>query len=294
MHIGFLGAGHMGRGMVACLLRNGLRVTVWERSPGRHAALQALGANVSPRIRDVVRQTDSVIGCLFDTAVTRACYLGEDVEGGGIVHNARPGQVLIEHGTFDPRLAVEITRAAEGRGATFLDAPVSGGPERAGSGTLVTMVGGPHDALDGVRQVLANYCSQIEWAGASGNGLRLKLVNQLLVSVHVAAAAEATALVLRSGIDPDVARRVLMGGWAASTMLERTMPRVVQAEYSGSGATIDKLVEAQPLIAAQLDAARVQAPMFTAARARFDEAMARGDGDLDLAALAGPILEDGG
>jgi 3-hydroxyisobutyrate dehydrogenase-like beta-hydroxyacid dehydrogenase len=280
--IGFLGAGHMGGGMVQGLLRHGHRVTVWERTPGRHAALQARGADVSSSLAEVVQGAELVIGCLLDTAVTRACYLGE----GGVLDAVRAGQTLVEHGTFDPALAVEIAEAAARVGCAFLDAPVSGGPERARSGELVTMVGGERAALDAMRSVLAAYCAQVAWVGPSGSGIRLKLVNQLLVSIHVVAAAEASALVLRAGIDPAVAHAVLMRGWAGSAMLDRGMPRACAGDFADTGATVGKILEAQVLIDAMLDAAGVRSKLFGPTRAAFAHAVAHGAADLDLAALA--------
>ena len=221
--IGFLGAGEMGSGMVRRLLQRSHRVIVWSRVPEKHAELGSLGAELSGSIADTVSASDLVLGCLRDTAVTRECYLGER----GVIANARDGQTIIEHGTFSPALAVEIAHAAAARGAAFLDAPVTGGPERARSGSLVTMVGGNPASLEAVRSVLDAYCAQITLVGPAGSGERLKLVNQLLVSIHVAAAAEASALLMREGIDPAIAERVLMAGWAASAMLERTMPRAL-------------------------------------------------------------------
>ena len=280
-HVGFVGAGHMGSGMVQGLLRNGHRVTVWERTPGRHAALQARGADVSPSLAEVVHGADIVIGCLLNTEVTRTCYLGAR----GVLDAARADQTLVEHGTFDPALAVEIADAAAQKGCAFLDAPVSGGPERARSGELVTMIGGARATVDDARSVLAAYCAQIAWVGPSGSGIRLKLVNQLLVSIHVVAAAEASALVLRAGIDPAVAHSVLMRGWAGSAMLDREMPKACAGDFADTGATVGKILEAQAMIDAMLGAAGVRSKLFGPARAAFDHAVAHGAADLDLAAI---------
>jgi 3-hydroxyisobutyrate dehydrogenase-like beta-hydroxyacid dehydrogenase len=271
----------MGAGMVRNLLRHGHPVTVWERTPGRHDALRALGAAVAPTVAEVVRDADVVVGCLLDTAVTRDVWLGD----GGVVASARAGQTLAEHGTFDPALAPEIANAAAARGCAFLDAPVSGGPERAADGTLVTMLGGDRAAADGVRDLLACYCAQATWVGPSGGGQRLKLVNQFLVSVHVAAAAEASALVLRAGIDPAVAHAVLMGGWAASAMLDRGLPRAAAGDFADSGAPVGRILEAQGMIDAMLADAGVRSRLFPPTRAAFDHAVAQGASTLDLSAL---------
>jgi len=285
--IAFLGAGIMGSGMVECLLAKGHQVTVWERTPGKHEALRAAGATLSRDLRETAASSDVVIGCLLNTAVTRECYLGEH----GVVHSARAGQTFIEHGTFDPALAVDIANAAHARGCDFLDAPVTGGPERARSGELVIMVGGDSSALERVRPVLAAYAKQATRTGDTGSGLRLKLINQLLVSIHVVAAAEASALVVREGIDPQVAHSVLMGGWAASAMLDREMPKACTSDFADTGATVGKLVEVQPMISALLQRAGVESKLFGPARAAFDRAVADGAADLDLAAVVTGYLQ---
>ncbi len=279
--VGFLGAGEMGGGMVRRLLRQSHRVMVWSRDPRKHTALEPLGATLTGDMRHLVRESDVIIGCLRDTDITRTCYLGHD----GVITHARPGQTIIEHGTFDPVLADSIAQAAADKGSEFLDAPVTGGPERASSGQLVTMVGGSSAALDRVRSVLSAYCTQITWVGASGSGERLKLVNQLLVSVHIAAAAEASAVVMREGIDPEVALRVLMGGWAASAMLERTMPRACRGEFADSGATVGKLAEVQPLITELLRHADIDSRLLGPVRRLFDESAAEDGANRDLSAL---------
>ncbi|MDF1506112.1 NAD(P)-dependent oxidoreductase [Roseisolibacter sp. H3M3-2] len=284
--VGFLGAGAMGAGMVRRLLAAGHRVTVWERTPGRHAALAADGAAVARAIADVVRDADAVVGCLADTAVTRDVWLGAD----GVTAHARAGQTLIEHGTFDPALAAEIADAAARCGCAFLDAPVSGGPERARSGELVTMVGGGRAAFDAARGLLGAYAARAEWAGPSGSGQRLKLVNQYLVSVHVVAAAEASALVLRAGLDPAVAHAVLMRGWAASAMLDRALPRAAADDFADTGAPVARILEAQGMIADMMRDAGVDSRLLAPARAAFDRAVATGAAELDLTAVVLPYL----
>lgn len=279
--IGFLGAGVMGAGMVRRMLTDGYLVSVWSRSRERHRDLEAAGAVLRDSIADTVRASDIVLGCLRDTSITRECYLG----AGGAIESARAGMLFVEHGTFDPALAVAIAAAADGMDCAFVDAPVSGGPERARSGDLVTMIGGSALAFDRARIVLRSYCRQIVHVGRSGTGEQLKLINQLLVSIHIAAAAEASALVAASGIDASVARETLMGGWAASTMLDRVMPRVASGDFSDSGATVGKLAEVQPLIAAMLASSGIEPRLFPAAHALFDETVASGKQDLDIAAV---------
>lgn len=284
--IGFLGPGEMGGPMVQRLLANGYPVIVWERTRGKHQRLSSAGATLAPSISETVRRCDVVIGCLRDTNVTRETYLGGD----GVINALREGQAVVEHGTFDPTLAVDISRAAQRRGCEFLDAPVTGGPEGAQRGELVIMAGGDPLALEHVRAPIASYSKALLRVGPVGSGQRLKLINQLLVTIHTVAAAEASALVMRAGIDPSVAEHVLTNGWAASAMLSREMPRALTGDFRNSGATVGKLRDVQPLIAALLAESRVDSTLFEPAREMFDRTAEAGGADLDLASIVREYL----
>ena len=284
--IAFLGAGIMGGPMVLRLLQGGYQVRVWSRAPQNRAHLSHAGAIVSSDIGETISDAAIIIGCLHDTRVTRETYLGD----GGVLSFVSAGQMLVEHGTFDPALAVQLADAFESAGCSFLDIPVSGGPEGAREGTFVAMAGGDESALNIVRPVIESYVRQLRHVGASGSGQRLKLINQFLVSVHVVAAAEAAALATRSGIDMGVARDILMGGWASSTMLDRVLGRAGDTDYEHSGATIGKLAEVQPLISAMVQQCGVNDVLLTPTRASFDAAVAGADGDLDVAAIARRFL----
>lgn len=279
--IGFLGPGAMGAGMVTRLLAAGYSVNVWARNPAKIAPLLDLGAALTKSPADLVGSSDIVLSCLLDSAVIREVYL----EAEGAASAAREGQIFAEHATFEPALAVEISRALTDRGAGFLDAPVSGGPEGARSGALVTMVGGDEEVLERLRPVLESYCAKVKHAGPTGNGLRLKLINQLLVCTHAVAAAEASALVLRSGIDPVVAHEALMGGWAASTMLDLQLPKACDGDFDGGGAFIGGLLEVQRLISQFADQAGVNSALLDPVRGAFASAVDAGHGQHALAAM---------
>ncbi|WP_448006694.1 NAD(P)-dependent oxidoreductase [Agromyces bauzanensis] len=270
--VGFLGPGVMGSPMVRALVAAGYRVTVWARRPG---AAEIAGAHAVARPSDAA-EADLVIGCLLDDTVVREVYAGI---------GPRAGQVFVEHGTYSPATARELAERFAGRRAAFLDAPVTGGPEGAAAATLTTMVGGDRPAFDRARDALSCYSASITHVGASGAGLELKLVNQLLVSVHLLAAAEAAAVLERIDLDPIVAATVLGGGWADSAMLRRTLAALAEGDTRGRGATIGGLVEVQLLVAQCLASAGVGGRLLPVAREAFAEAMAAGLGDSDPAAL---------
>ncbi|GAA4380727.1 NAD(P)-dependent oxidoreductase [Paeniglutamicibacter cryotolerans] len=287
--LGFLGPGAMGKGMIARLVESGCPVNVYARDVAKAEKLLPAGASISSDPARVVEQSDIVLGCLLDSAVIGELYLG----AAGIVETARPGQVFVEHATFDPGLSLRISKALAGRGAAYLEAPVSGGPEGARRGSLVTMVGGDAGVLERARPVLERYCSTIKHAGDVGAGLRLKLINQLLVSVHAVAAAEASALVLRLGIDPATAHGALMGGWAASTMLDKNLPAACASDFSSDGAAVSGLVEVQRLVAAMLEDQGVPSALLAPVREVFADAVDKGLGNGSLAGLVAHYLPPG-
>ncbi|GAA1629389.1 NAD(P)-dependent oxidoreductase [Leucobacter chromiireducens] len=282
--IGYLGLGAMGGPMAHRLIDAGHALQVWNRTASRTEPFVARGATRAASAAELAASSDVVLSCLLSTDVTRQVYLGPN----GIVAAARPGTLIVEHGTFDPALAHEIADAAADRGILFVDAPVSGGAVAAEAGALAVMAGGPAAAEARFREAVAPYARVVEWLGPVGSGLALKLVNQMLVSTHVAVATEAANVVQSLGIDPAAATRVLAGGWAQSAMLERALPLAFAGDFTApSDATIGGLAEAQRLLREVAAAAGVAVPVFDRAADRFAQARELGWGDRDLAALAG-------
>ena len=273
--VGFLGLGVMGSRMSRRLIESGHDVVAWSRT---HSKAETL-ADATPAATavDVAQRCDLVLGCLLDDTAVAEVYRP-------LVAAARPGQIFVEHGTFSPALARELSAAAAEHGAWFLDAPVTGGPEGAAAGTLVAMVGGDPGALATAAPVTSHYVAESVLVGPSGRGLQLKLVNQLLVSVHMAAAAEAGALLLALGIPIEVAMPVLGGGWAASAMLARELPRVLASDFDSAGATIGGLVGVQELVSAIYAEAGIPPRLMPVVRELFSAA-AVDRADSDPAAL---------
>jgi 3-hydroxyisobutyrate dehydrogenase-like beta-hydroxyacid dehydrogenase len=286
LSIGFVGLGVMGSAMACRLLAVGHDVSVYNRNPAKADALRAQGAKICGTPSEVASASDIVLGCLLDTDAVRSVYTGE----GGLLGATRRGAVLVEHGTFDPAAAQHIAAAAREVGAEFLDVPVTGGPEGATAGTLTAMAGGAEEALERARPIIGTYAGRIEYVGGPGTGLALKLVNQLLVTCHLASAAEAAAMIRRLGLPPETADRVLGSGWAASAMLARTLPRADARDYESVGATIGGLLEVQRLVAALGERNGVTLTAFPAARSVFDLSVAAGHAGSDPAALVETYL----
>jgi len=287
--VGFVGLGAMGARMAARLVQSGYRLVVYNRSPGPAEAMRRLGAIVAVTPADLARAADIVCGCLLDGSAVEHVYAGED----GLLGASREGHIFVEHGTFAPALAQRLAESCARRGASFRDAPVTGGPEGAAAGTLTAMVGGASAAVARATPVISCYAGRVRHAGGSGAGLQLKLVNQLLVSVHVAAAAEGSALLRRLGLPLDVAVDVLTSGWAASPMLERSLQRIRSGELDESDATIGGLLVPQQLVTDLADDAGLALSVLPAAMRLFRAACADGLAGHDLAALVTTVESAG-
>ncbi|MFY9586412.1 MAG: NAD(P)-dependent oxidoreductase [Actinomycetota bacterium] len=279
--VGFVGLGAMGSRMAAGLLEAGYPLVVYNRSPERAAAFDSSSAEVVATPAQVAERAEIVCGCLLDGDAIEQVYGGPD----GLISRSRRGQVYVEHGTFAPDLARDVAARLGARGATFLDAPVTGGPDAASSGNLTMMIGGPAEALPKVLDVLGSYAARIRYIGDSGAGLELKLVNQLLVSCHVAAAAEAIAILRQLRLPLDVASEVLNAGWAASAMLDRSLTRHRNELSEESDVTIGGLVEPQRLAAQLAAGLGLDLTLLPTVAKLFADASMDGMAKKDLAAL---------
>ncbi|MEV7682826.1 NAD(P)-dependent oxidoreductase [Streptomyces sp. NPDC088341] len=280
--VGFVGAGVMGLPMARRLQAAGHHVVVHARTPAKVATLLGAGAEFAETPARVATRSDLIIGCLLDEKAVRDVYLGPD----GITDGLRAGHLLVEHGTFAPRMARDLAAIAAEKGAGFVDAPVTGGPQRARSGELTCMTGGRREHVEAARALLAAYCRDIVHVGPSGAGLELKLVNQLLVSVHIAAAAEAAALINRLELPADIAKNVLMSGWAASAMLDHCLPAALTPSVTATGSTIGGLSAVQDAVAELSSDQELTLRVFPAARDAFTRLTAAGSGTRDIAQLA--------
>ena len=227
--IGFIGLGTMGTPMARNLLKGGHAVTVWARRPEALAPLVTAGATVGDSAADVAAKTDIIVTMVTDTRAVEEVVLGER----GIARGARRGSLVIDHSTIDPEGARRIAGELQTQGVEMLDAPVSGGSIAAEAGTLVIMIGGSKAAVERVSPVLSCYAKSIVHAGASGAGQVAKACNQICVIVNQLGAAEAMLLAERAGVDPRAVKEALMGGFAASRMLDLQAPKMIARDFDG-------------------------------------------------------------
>ncbi|MCL2636529.1 MAG: NAD(P)-dependent oxidoreductase [Betaproteobacteria bacterium] len=224
MKIGFVGLGIMGRPMALNLLRGGHPVSVWARRAESMQPLLAAGAVGAASAGEVARGAELVISMVADAPdvaeVMRA------VAGG-----AAPGLVAVDMSTIAPAAARRIGEEVAVAGVDFVDAPVSGGEAGAIAGTLAIMAGGSEAAF--ARALPAFQClgKNIVHVGGSGAGQVAKAANQIVTGMGVLALAEAMAFAAKNGVDRAKVREALLGGFAASKILENHGQRMLDRDF---------------------------------------------------------------
>ena len=288
--IGFIGLGRMGLPMSYNLLRAGCDLTVHNRSQEKVRQIADAGATAATSTVEVMANCDIVLACLPDVATCEAVLLGDD----GALPNARPGQIIVDHSTVGAATSKACAAAAEKRGAMFLDAPISGGTERATDGTLTIMVGGPAEAYQRALPAFDVMGAVVRHVGPTGSGTAAKLVNQLLVGVHMVAAAEAMLLGAKSGADPALVFELVNSGWGQSFLLGRNAPAMLDRDFEGVRTQLRVFLKDLGLI--QEMARDLGTPIAAGdlAHRLLSEAVEQGLGDLDSAAIVLPMEEEAG
>jgi 2-hydroxy-3-oxopropionate reductase len=227
MNVGFIGLGLMGRPMALNLIRAGHSLRVWARRAEAMQPLLDAGATAAVSAAAVAANVDVVITIVGDAPDVERVALGPD----GIADGARPGLIHIDMSTISPEVTQSIARRLAARGVTMLDAPVSGGEPGAINAALTIMVGGDASAFECVKPLFEAMGKTISHIGGNGAGQVAKACNQIVTGVGVAAVAEALNFARKSGVDAGAVREVLLGGFAASRILDAHGGRMIQRNF---------------------------------------------------------------
>ena len=288
MKVGFIGLGNMGQGMANNLLKEGFDLYVFTRTRSKIQAMEARGAKGAESPADLTGKVDIVLTCLSDVPTSELVFLGEE----GVVSAARSGQVLVDHSTVGPSTSRKINEAAQKRGAFFLDAPISGGPDGAAAATLAIMVGGDPQAFQKALPAFQAMGKTIMHMGPSGAGAVTKLVNQVLVGVHTLSACEALLLGIKSGVNPEQLIEVLRNAWGNSRMLERNAPYIIQRNFGPSKAPMRNMFKDMGIIMQLADELGIPLPTAKVTTEVFDVAREKGMSLEDITAIY-QLLEQG-
>ena len=285
--IGFIGLGVMGRPMAKHLVAKGHRVVVHSRSRAPVDDLVAAGGTAAPSSAEVARQSAIVITMLPDTSDVELALTASD----GVIAGLQRDAVVIDMSSISPVATRRLASLVAARGGTMLDAPVSGGEIGAINAALSIMVGGDERAFARVRPVLEcmGNPERIVHIGAEpGSGQVCKVCNQMAIGGALAGVSEAFALARKAGVDAGRVRQALLGGFAASRVLEVHGERMLKSDYKPGFRT--KLYQKDLRIANETAAANAVAIPATAIVTQLVNALvAAGGADLDYSAI-GTVL----
>ena len=283
--VAVLGLGAMGLPM-AMNLAERFPVRGFDVVAERRALAERAGVVPTGTAAEAVAGADVVLIAVRDRAQLEQLLFGET---GIAPHMARGAVVLLTSTVGDAGVRAVAPRLVEA-GLRFVDAPVSGGPARAGAGDLLVVVGADDDAWAAAEDVLEVMASTLVRVGdAPGDGQAMKTVNQLLCGVHIAAAGEALALARALGLDAEVALKALMSGAASSFMLGDRGPRMLQVYDEDAGgphdvevrATLNTFVKDMGIVSSAAKGAGLSTPVAAAAEQLYLQGAARGLGDRD-------------
>ena len=280
-NIGLIGLGAMGAGMASSLRRAGYNVHVYDIRPEAVSAFTADGGVACDSAQSVADACPTVISVLVNAHQTEQLLFG----AGGMAARMQPDSTFVMCSTVDPNWSVNLEQRLEAMGIGYLDAPISGGAAKAASGEMTMMTAGKpavYARLNGVLEAMAAKVYRL--GDQAGNGSKVKIINQLLAGVHIAAAAEAMALGLREGVAADDLYEVITHSAGNSWMFENRMAHVLKGDYTPLSA-VDIFVKDLGLVLDTARATRFPLPLSATAHQMFMQASTSGFGREDDAAV---------
>jgi len=279
--IGVIGLGAMGRGMAESLRRAGYRVHVCDVRAEAAQAFAANGGVACTSPAELAAQCEVIVSVVVNAAQTEGVLFGEH----GAAAAMRPGSVFVMCSTVDPGWSVAVEQRLAGLGLLYLDAPISGGAAKAAAGQMTMMTAGRPEAYAKVGAALDAMAAKVYRLGDSaGNGSKVKIINQLLAGVHIAAAAEAMALGLREGVDAKDLYEVITHSAGNSWMFENRMAHVLAGDYTPLSA-VDIFVKDLGLVLDTARASKFPLPLSATAHQMFMQASTAGHGREDDSAV---------
>jgi 3-hydroxyisobutyrate dehydrogenase len=278
--IGFIGIGTMGEPMANNLLRAGIPLMVWNRSPQRCEPLSRAGATVAQNIADVFARCDTIILMLADGAAIDA-VLGR----GTPEFVARvAGRRLVAMGTVSPGVSEALAADIHAAGGHYVEAPVSGSRKPAEAGQLVAMLAGDDEDVATVRPLMAAMCRECFECGPVPSALRMKLAVNVFLITMVTGLTEAAHFAERHGLDMERFAAILSAGPMASDVSRIKAAKLVQRDFARQAGISDVLKNSRLIVEAAREAA-VAAPLMETCFSLYGETEALGFGEEDMAAV---------
>lgn len=280
MKLGFIGLGVMGRPMALNLMKHGHQMGVYARRPQSVEPLVAAGAVSYKTPAALAAACEAVFTVVTNSDDVEQVVLGEN----GIIHGARAGSMVVDMETISPTVARNIAQALAAKGIDMLDAPVSGGPMGAEQATLSIMAGGKPAVFERAKPLFECLGRTIVHMGDHGAGQITKACNQLALLVTAQGSAEALSLAARCGVDPAKVREVMLGGIAASRVLDLFGKRMVERDFA-AGIEARLYYKDLHIVLDLVHELGLAAPAAALAMQSVNALIGRGEGRNDLSAL---------
>jgi 3-hydroxyisobutyrate dehydrogenase-like beta-hydroxyacid dehydrogenase len=229
--VGFIGLGAMGGPMASNLVKHGFALVVHDVDRAKVERLRAQGATAAGSAAEVAAAVERTISMVETTAQAESVILGEQ----GIAQRAGRGHVVISMSTIDPLAARRLGESLAARGIAMVGAPVSGGTERAISGELSIICGGPADTVKACDDLFRAMGRNVFHVGGLGQGLAMKLLNNMLIHVNTVAVAEAMVMGVKAGLDPQTIYDVVRVSTGTSYAFENRVPRMLRRDFAPGG-----------------------------------------------------------
>jgi 3-hydroxyisobutyrate dehydrogenase-like beta-hydroxyacid dehydrogenase len=281
--VGFVGVGKIGLPISENLIKSGYRVLGYRRSS--LADFEKAGGVAARSPAQIGAEADVVFSCL-----PSAEALDEVVHGpNGLLKSARPGQIIVELGSHPVPDKQRHVSPLAAKGTAFLDGEVSGTPGMVAARKAVIYLAGDKDACAKLERVVAGFADSCLYFGPFGAASRVKLVNNLLVAINIAATAEAMALGLKAGVDVDTMIKAIATGSGGSTQFGIRAPWMAQRRFLPAQGTVPQLQHYFDMIDDFADSVGVATPLLDRAVELYDKFMAMGLAEQDVAAMVDVI-----
>lgn len=279
--IGFIGLGLMGQAFTRRLTECGYEVVGYDLNAERMDQAAKHGVTAASCPRAVADTADLVLVCVTSTDAVEAVVFGTD----GVAQAAGTGKILIDHSTTVLQATREMAaRLKSTNGMDWVDAPVSGGPQAAGAGTLAIMAGGSDGTIDRIAPVMHNLAATFTHMGDIGAGQATKMVNQILVLNNYCILAEALALAEAAGVDAARIPDALAPGHAGSNLLQAVFPRLVARDFEPAGYA-RQVMKDLDMVGDLARTLKVPTPMTGQTAALFRMLIAKGQAERDATAV---------
>ena len=276
LSVGVIGLGAMGMGMAQSLRRAGHVVNVFDVRAEVAQKFAAEGGVACTSLEAIAAASDILVSVVVNAAQTESVLFGDGTPQSGCANHLKAGSVFVMCSTVEPAFSVGLEKKLTAQGLLYIDAPISGGAAKAASGQMTMMTAGTPAAYAKAETFLDAMAAKVYKLGdRAGAGSKVKIINQLLAGVHIAAAAEAMALGLREGVDPEALYEVITHSAGNSWMFENRMAHVLAADYTPLSA-VDIFVKDLGLVLDMARASKFPLPLSSTAHQMFMQASTAG------------------